>query len=388
MTDTYTTITQDSWFSRIGQSLGGTLFGLLLFLIAFVILFINEGRAVNTHKMLQEGAGMVVAVDNARVDSANEGQLIHVSGRADTKDSLNDPVFKVGVTAIQLKRTVEMLQWQENKSSTTTKNLGGSTETETTYRYKKAWSERPIDSSQFHESGYQNPEAMAFESMTWQANTVTVGAFHLTHHQISRINKFEKFPLTDKNKLKKKIAGKSRIEDGQLYLGSKAHNEVGDLRVQMQVVYPTDVSIISAQAGNSFKPYQTKVGKNISMLSMGIKPATDMFASAEAANQTLTWMLRGVGLLVMFFGLKLMVKIFSVLADVVPLFGNIIGGGTSIIAFLVALVLSLITISVAWMFYRPLLSGGLLAVSLLVFWLIQSRAKKVPAVVDGVPAST
>jgi hypothetical protein len=332
--------------------------------------------------MLQEGAGIVVSVANDRVDAANEGKLVHVSGKAITKDVLNDPVFDINATAIKLTRKVEMLQWHEIKKSETRKKIGGGTETTTTYNYRKDWSETLIDSNAFRFQENKNPNSMIIESEHWQAENVLLGAFHLSTRQIGNIGGAEKLALTKENRLKKKIAGKSRLEGGIMFLGSKEHDKIGDFRIQMEVIYPKDISLVSGQEGASFKPYETQVGGAIAMLSQGIKPASEMFDAAEAANTAMTWMLRFAGLMMMFFGLKLIVRILSVLADIVPLFGNIVGGGTSIIAFLIALALSLITIAVAWMFYRPLLSGGLIAVSLVVLWFAQSKSKKVEPVVE------
>lgn len=385
MSDSYTQVTHSSWFSRIGQSLAGTLMGLLLFLAAFAVLFINEGRAVKTHKSLQEGLSVVISVDNARPDSANEGKLIHVTGKADTQDRLKDPVLNVEVTAIKLERTVEMLQWYEHQKSVTTKKLGGGTETETTFRYTKEWSESLINSSNFQQTDYQNLDTMAIVSEKWQADNVAVGGFRLTDSQVNRINRFEKVTLTDENKLKKKITGESRLEGGYLYLGSGSHDEIGDFRIKMQVVYPADISIVAGQSGNGFMPYKTEVGKTISLLSEGIKPVDEMFSAAEAANTTLTWGLRVAGLMMMFFGLKLMVRVLSVLADVVPLFGTIVGGGTSIISFLIAVMFSLVTIAVAWVFYRPLIGVALLAAALVVFWLAKNKAKTVVSSLETSP---
>jgi len=50
----------------------------------------------------------------------------------------------------------------------------------------------------------------------------------------------------------------------------------------------------------------------------------------------------------------------SVIADVVPFIGTIVGAGTSIISFIIALPISLITIAVAWLFFRPVLAIMLL----------------------------
>ena len=378
MSETYTKTTHQSWFSRLKNSVMGTLFGLLLFLGAFVFLFWNEGRAVDTHKMLQEGAGAVVSVSSNNVDASNEDKLVHVSGKASTNDELSDPIFDVKVNALKLYRKVEMLQWHENKKTETRKNVGGSTDTKHTYSYKKDWSERLIDSRKFeYGEGHKNPDAMIFESENWQAENVSLGAFKLTSSQIGSIGGAEKFELTKKNRIKKQIAGKARVEGGVIFLGSKDREKVGDLRIQMKVTYPSDVSIVSGQSGNSFKPYQTQVGGAIQMLHSGIKPATAMFEAAEAANTFTTWLLRFVGLMMMYTGLKLIVKILSVLADVVPLFGNLVGGGTSIIAFLIALALSLVTIAVAWVFYRPLISGILVVVAIGAFVMARTKAKKV-----------
>ncbi len=377
MSDNFTEVTSRSWFGRIKDSIVGTLFGLLLFLGAFVLLFWNEGRAVDTHKMLQEGASAVISVGSDKVDPANEGKLVHVSGKATTGDELTDSIFEVTINALALRRKVEMLQWKESSKSETKKKLGGGTETITTYSYSKDWSETVVDASQFRNSeGHNNPDTMIMSSESWQAENVSLGVFALTSGQVSGIGNDEPLALKKKNRLKKQIAGKARLVSGIMYLGSKDHNKIGDYRIQLRVVYPTDVSIVSGQEGNSFQPYQTQVGGAIQMLHTGIKPATAMFEAAEAANTATTWILRFIGLMLMFIGLKMIVKILSVLADVVPLFGNIVGAGTSIIAFLIALALSLVTIAVAWVFYRPLISGILVVVAIGAFVMARSKAKK------------
>ena len=62
----------------------------------------------------------------------------------------------------------------------------------------------------------------------------------------------------------------------------------------------------------------------------------------------------------MFFGFSFIFKPLAVVADVLPLAGTIVGVGTGIFAFLLAAPLSLITISIAWIFYRPLIGIPLL----------------------------
>jgi hypothetical protein len=51
---------------------------------------------------------------------------------------------------------------------------------------------------------------------------------------------------------------------------------------------------------------------------------------------------------------------------VVPVLGHIVEFGTGLLAFVLALALSLITIAIAWIYYRPLLGVALLVVGLAV----------------------
>lgn len=121
--DSYTEVTNQSWFSRIGGAIKGIIFGFILFIIAFPLLFWNEGRAVKTYKSLKEGSGAVISVLADQVDPNNEGKLVHLSGRASTEETLTDPVFGVSENALRLRRKVEMYQWQEHSESETKKNL-------------------------------------------------------------------------------------------------------------------------------------------------------------------------------------------------------------------------------------------------------------------------
>ena len=135
MSDSFTETTTKSWGSRLGESIKGVLFGLVLIVGSGIFLFWNEGRAVQTQRSLTEGASLVVPVDPARVDPANDGKLVHLSGDLKPGAPLADPDFTVSATALRLVRTVEMYQWKEESKTETRKNVGGSEETVTTYEY-------------------------------------------------------------------------------------------------------------------------------------------------------------------------------------------------------------------------------------------------------------
>jgi hypothetical protein len=75
------------------------------------------------------------------------------------------------------------------------------------------------------------------------------------------------------------------------------------------------------------------------------------------------------GLAGLWIGLAMVLAPLKVLADVVPPLGRLAGVGVGLVALLVAAVVGMLTVSVAWLAYRPLVgivlivaAGGLLLV--------------------------
>ncbi len=358
MADQVTEVTSQSWFSRIGGAFKGVLFGLVMLLASFVLLFWNEGRAVKRHKALQEGSGLVVSVDAAKMDPAHEGALIHLSGEAATTETLSDPDFPVSENALRLRRAVEIYQWRESESRKTRKKLGGGSETVTTYSYNRGWSSNLEDSSRFKEpSGHENPTSIRFPASEETAREVSLGGYHLSEGDVRRIDRWEDVGVAEAAVLPEG----ARARDGGIYVGRNPDApEVGDLRIRFGVVRPTTISLVGMQQGQTIGDYRTTNGDTIHVLEVGSHDAAAMFQSAESANQTLTWILRGVGFVVMFLAFLMMLSPLKVLADVVPFIGTIVGSGTALISFLVAAVFSLGTIAIAWIVYRPPVGIGLL----------------------------
>jgi hypothetical protein len=363
--DSFTEVTHESWVSRVGGALKAVLFGLVLFVIAFPLLFWNEGRAVKRYKTLSEGGGVVVSVTSDNVDTANEGKLIHVTGKADTDAILSDPVFGVSANALKLKRTVEMYQWKETSQSKTKKTIGGGTETVRTYTYGKTWTDKPISSTGFKEAAnHRNPPSIPYESTQQIAHGATLGAYNLSSSLVDKIDSLEPLPVGSDTPLPASLKNKANVFDGKFHFGADpASPQVGDIRVKFQFVRPTEVSIIAKQAGSTFEPYRTEAGGEIELLQTGTHSAGAMIQDAQESNKILTWILRLVGLMAIWIGLSMILRPLSVVADVLPILGDIVGAGTGIISFLLASILSLLTISIAWVVYRPVLGVLLMAVS-------------------------
>ncbi len=349
------------------ESIKGIVVGLLLFLIAFPVLFWNEGRAIKTAQGLEEGASAVVSLEPDKVQVAMDKKLVHIIGEAKTDEQLNDAAFNVTVNAVALRRSVEMFQWEEQQKSETREKLGGGTETITTYSYNKTWSSQAIDSSRFEKTaGHANPGAMKHESLTRRASLVTLGAYKLSPALINKMDNYEPLPLDQAlfEALPDGLRAQSKLDGQFFFIGAAPSSpEIGDTRVSFQIVKPGVVSVIAQQFGNSFEPYTTKTKTKIELLYTGTHSAAAMFESELAANAMLTWILRLVGLVMMFIGLTMVFRPISVVASVVPFIGSVFRMGTSIIAGGISLVLSLVTIAIGWIFYRPLIGILLLVVA-------------------------
>lgn len=366
-----TVVTNESWFSRIGGAIKGLLIGAILTVVSVPILFWNEGRAVYTAKGLEEGAGAVVTTDSTDVLPENEGKFVHVTGQTTTEDILRDDDFGIEFNGIRLNRKAEMYQWVEHKETKSKKKLGGGKKKTTTYTYDMQWSDRLVSSGSFHKkSGHENPTEMLLQSKSSEATNVSLGEHKLPGSLIGQIRQSESVEI-EKERIDKSLIDNIIIQnEGNQSIAYYRSNEpydgtpkLGDTRVTFTATPTTIVSLMSKQSGDTFQPYVTQFDTQLNMLQVGTVAPEAMIAKAEADNARLTWILRGLGAGMMFFGFTMIFRPLSVLADVIPIFGSFVGFGAGVIAFLLAGAGSLITISIAWLFYRPILGITLLVIA-------------------------
>ena len=533
----YTETTTQSWGSRLGDSIKGIIVGIILFIVSFPLLFWNEGNSVKVAKALDEGRGVTVEVaDINKIDSANDGKLVHMTGDATTQDVLKDTEFGIEYNGMMLYRHVEFFQWVEKTHEETKKNMGGSETTVTTYTYEKRWCDKPVDSTTFKEAGHANQVFYSVSDAEQRAENVKYGAFKFSPGMIGRLTNEKIYSLAE-YKVPDKLRGSTRVADKYLYIGrpvlaaaaaanaqqpaavnaeqtkleieqlrlqvqqqqlvlnapaatekqkqdaqqeiarlekdlqqkeallkpaepiavqqaklnlekekvalhqlkisaqdtnlqpeqrqkidndikqaelavqqaelkvkqaelaaqpaaaqqpaqveepcsvDPANPQVGDVRITWEVISPKEaVSIVYVQTGDTFTPYHAKSGRDVALLGMGVQTADDLFTEAERNNVIFTWLVRFGGWFLMFIGLNMIFKPLSVLGDVVPFIGTLIGGASGVVAAVMAFILSLITIGIAWIWYRPLLGIALLAAALFCVYLLFKRRKKpVPA---------
>ena len=382
-------VTRKGFGSRSKSSIGGAIFGFLLVAISAVVLFWNEGRSVKRYKDLNEGSAKVVAVDSDQINSANEGQLIHLTGDARTSGALRDPQFGVSATAVKLIRSAEMYQWIENIRSEDREKVGGSVETTKTYSYGKEWRGSVVDSSEFKDSNsHRNPSTMKYKSSTLTAADVTVGAFKLPQFLVEKISGGEPLPASSLEAASEEVKTTGKLHEGSVYFGADPLSPaVGDIRVSFTLVPTGTISLVAQQAGDSFVSYVAKTGGKLSLLDRGILSAEEMFLAAHEANKIMTWGIRVAGFFLMMTGFSMILKPLSVFASILPFLGRIVETGTSVIAFLLAGILWTAVVAFAWIFYRPILGITLLVITIGCVVLIVRRLRMKPAAAPtaGVP---
>lgn len=382
--DSHTTVTTQSWFSRMGQSIKGVLVGLIIFIAAFPFLWWNEGKAVRVAQDLEKGKGAVVSLAEPKVDSSKEGKLIYFTGDAVTTETITDPILGISEQAISIIREVQMYQWEQSCSSKTEKQLGGSEKTVETCTYQKTWSSSAINSGSFKEPGHNNPP-MEFEGATTTANNVAVGDFTLPSGLIKQISGGQPLAMNDQilANLPGNLQGRAKISGSEIYITSNqsyGYNpsgpQIGDMKVSVKVVRsPQKVSVVGKQQGNTIVAEQGE-GTDIFWLRTGVASAAEMFAAAESSNVMWTWIKRLAGFIMMFIGISMIFKPVVTLGDVVPIVGSILNFGIGIFAFVIALIFTLLTIALAWLAARPIIGVTLLVIVVGAFVAFKVLGKK------------
>jgi transmembrane protein TMEM43 len=386
MTDQFTETTSTSWFSRLSGAFGGIVTGLVLVAVACGALFWNEGRAVKRERALTEGVGIVRSVAAEIPDPANDNALVHVSGPVKVADRPTDPVFpalELPQNTIRLTRDVEMYQWKQTSKSETRKKLGGGTETVITYSYEKEWSPARIDSSNFKQpDGHANPD-FAVQGHRSTAETATIGGFRFTGETLSGLAASEPIPANETlaAQLQRSLGEASAVRpvSGELYVGNEpASPTIGDLKVRLFANVAGEASVVGMQQSDRITPYRSTNGDTIFLTAPGLKPASEMFDTAQSSNSLTTWVIRLVGTLAVLVGFRMMFAIVGVVGDLVPFVGDVLRFATGFASLALTCVVAPVVIGTAWIAYRPVLGATVVVSGLLLaaafFYLGKSRA--------------
>lgn len=373
MNDRFTEVTTKSWGSRILNSIKGVLIGFLMFIISFWVLYSNEGR-VDLSKIAKT-AVEIKATSKAPAEANN--QLISTTDVLKSDEKIGDTFLKKG-NYISIERNVEMYAWQEETQSKSQKNIGGSETTETTYTYKKEWTSNPDNSSNFKKiEGHQNPQ-MTLNNNSIKVINAEIGMYDVDMNQLT-LPQHKNIQLNNNNVI---LENDLKLANDQyLFKGSGSINspEIGAIRVSYSVIHnPLDTATIFGKLDTTNQKISPYYGTKNTKLYRVFEGARDTAISTMKTEHTiLTWILRGVGFALMWFGLMALFGPISVFLDVLPIFGSISKAGIGLITFLVSLVLSIITILVSIIVHNLIaLVVVILGIIIGTIWYLKNKRKK------------
>jgi Transmembrane protein 43 len=410
----FTETTNESYCSKMQNACTGVCIGFLLFFASIGLLIYNEGRTVKRAKDIDEGQENVILLDlnnftNTSLPSSFENQLIYAVGDLSTTDVLTDPIFGVtnagdsnsatGDSALKIRRAVKMYQWKQTVTTKQTKTANGGTQTTKTYSYSTVWSSTLIDSSQFKQQNpsRKNPTSLAFEPLSLEADPILLGnRILLSDSVVGMFNWYEPLDTISLDDVPDAtLKSKLTLESANSFYFRKSNTttsadpQVGDARVTFTEVPPDTISIIAKASrtnGNySLDSYITKRGGSLLLVERGNYTSEEMFAQADAENTALAWVLRFVGFVLMVISILLILQPLATAVDIIPFVGDCMQGGMEgcifpMIAFLIALPMTLFVISLAWLAYRPQIAIPILVVTLglmIWLWIRAKRGKKV-----------
>lgn len=182
--------------------------GIALLAVAIAVFWFNERYSPE-----------VVDISAGRVNPANNGKLVRVSGRATAGGAITDSVFGVTARAIRLRRRVEIYQSKETAA---------------------VWSERQA-----------NPP-MPFLSADTFARDVRLGAFRLSPDVVAGLNGGEAVDASNAT-LPETIRARAHPIKSGFQVGDPAAPRIGDLRITFQQLRSPRISIVVRQAGDTLE---------------------------------------------------------------------------------------------------------------------------------------
>ena len=173
-----------------------------------------------------------------------------------------------------------------------------------------------------------------------------------------------------------------------LYIGGNPQSpNIGDIKISYRYT-PLGIYSIATKAENrELVDYTTDNGRKFTFIKNGKVSANQIFKDELDSNSLLTWLFRAGGLILMFVGFKLIMGPLSALANIIPMFGSLVSGASSLVALVFTLILGSIIISIAWFASRPIMSlviiGGAILISMVFF-----KSRTTREIQDSTPPPT
>lgn len=366
-----------SWGQKLMGSIKGILIGLLLFIASFIVIYVNEG-SVDVSRI----AATAIEIDAQQANTQDDGKLVTTVGNLVTTETLGDTYLQPG-NYIALHRNVEMFAWEEEADH--------DEDTGTTYSYNQVWTSSPEDSADFaEERGHENPK-MPIESAMLKVAAARIGNYDIDVSSV-QMPALKDLTLTSENAI---LGGRNLDEDEEYYeeftdipatleqnkylfkgFGNIDTPEIGDIRISYSAFDSgKEVTIFGKLNGNKISPYIGE--KNTKLYRLFEGTADEGIVQMRNEYNTSKWIFRGLGFVLMWIGLSLILGPISATLDFIPLLGSLSRSVIGLITFIVSLIMTTVVIWLSMILHNIWAIIVVIAVALGVgYWYINSQAKK------------
>lgn len=296
--------------------------GVLLLVAAFGLLIWGE-KKVDVSQLA--ATSVEVSSDAVSDDQSLQGKFVSVTGPLTSTEALGDGDYLKPGPYLAVERTVEMYSWIERKSTTP-----GSDGTETvTYDYVKDWTNNPLAPSAFQErAGHENP-VLLVPQLTKKVTSAKVGAYFIDPASAT-LPGMTQLTLSNENIY---LVPRAQFADGNtLFIGQGTSFSpvVGDLRIRYKVLpVGKTMTVFGALQGQRLATFVDPSGTKVYQVAAGDRATA--LSSLASAEVMMTWVIRVVGLLLMWGGLISLLQKFMAAAS---------PGSVKMIALVVALILT------------------------------------------------
>ena len=249
-------------------------------------------------------------------------------------------------------------QWVERSTTHRRRDTVGGGETEfKEISYHPEWRGDHVSSNSFKDSHVHHNPPFDTPDATFTADRVRVGPYSLSDGIVAALPAQSAVFLKETDTVRTGYKGIT-----EAFTGNPSYPSVGDLRVHWTYTPEGTVSVLAVLDGSGAL-VSSRHNSQLPLVSLGTKSIDDLLAEKEATNAIVTWALRFLGWLLMFCGLCLIAEPANIVADILPPIGWATRSVTSFASLAVSLSFSLVTMAMAWIAYRPLYGGTLLAVA-------------------------
>jgi len=217
-------------------------------LIGIVSLIIGSTIACVGYFMFSGDSVTIISPD--KIDPQNNGNLVYLVGSLSTQ-KITEPLFKFTIDGLQLKRIVEVYQWNQIAQDKP---------------YEKKWSSTLIPNTPTSQAkGWINPSTLLIDSLDTPPKIakLTIGQYTIPEAMAKKLFEEKDYDISQEkyNALSKEAKDAFKLYQGKLYFGlDPTSPQIGDIKINFKLIGGSVVTILARQNGKALSPYNGSEG--------------------------------------------------------------------------------------------------------------------------------